>query len=69
MSSRRYQAYSLLYSNNIASASKRKRINQSKFDSYQQIPFTSVDDIDDAIIKIGAKSLLKNYSQKIDKYK
>lgn len=45
------------------------KLAQSKFDSYQQMQFTSVDDIDDAIVKVGAKSLLRNYSQKIMKYK
>lgn len=68
--SKRHQAYSLLYLNKMGSNQKlNRKLTQSRIESYQQVPFTTVDDIDDAILQKGMYGLLDTYSNKIKKYK
>jgi len=63
--SKQHQAYSLLQLNSLKELKTQRRINQSRMESYQQMPFATVDDIDDQIASKGAKTLIRNYSQKI----
>ena len=46
-----------------------RKITQSRIESYQQLPFTTVDDVDDEIVNKGAKWLINDYSNKIKKFK
>lgn len=68
--SKQHQAYSILQLRDLKNyPSDRNKLAQSRIEGYQQMSFTSVDDIDEEIVQKGARSLIRNYSQQIYKYK
>lgn len=66
--SKQHQAYNLICLKSATGAKKRYPLGQSRIENYQQLPFTSIDSIDDQIAQKGAKWLIRNYSQRIRKY-
>jgi hypothetical protein len=67
--SKQHQAYNLICLKSATGAKRRYPLGQSRMESYQQLPFTTIDSIDDQIAQKGAKSLIRNYSQRLRKYK